>query len=229
MSVIETKELKKTYEVGRIKVDALRGVTMKIEEGDFVTFAGPSGSGKTTLLNLVGGLDDITSGEVFFEGVKINDLSQSKLSQIRLNKIGFIFQQYNLIPVLTAYENIEYPLLLQGIKPDERKERIMNALEEVNIAELAHRKPNDMSGGQQQRVAIARALVIRPKIVLADEPTANLDSKNSESLIDQMRSINETDKVTFIFSTHDPMVMGKSKRLIILKDGMIASEKRNNV
>lgn len=229
MPVVKIEDLKKTYQLGKIKVEALRGVTANIEEGDFVTFAGPSGSGKTTLLNLIGGLDDITSGEIVLDNERINNLNQSKLSQIRLNKISFIFQQYNLIPVLTAYENVEYPLLLQGIKESEREKRIMDVLEEVNIGELAHRKPNDMSGGQQQRVAIARALAIRPKIVLADEPTANLDSKNSESLIDLMRKINERDKVTFIFSTHDQMVMGKSTRLLILKDGKIESDKKNNV
>jgi putative ABC transport system ATP-binding protein len=224
MSVIVTKELKKTYITGKVKVEALRGITVEIAEGDFASFAGPSGSGKTTLLNLIGGLDDITSGEVFLDGTRINDLSQSKLSEIRLKKISYVFQQYNLIPVLTAYENIEYPLLLAGIKSEERASRIHKSLENVYIEELAGRKPQDMSGGQQQRVAIARALAVNPKIVLADEPTANLDSKNSSALIDLMRELNEKHKVTFVFSTHDPMVMEKSKRLILLKDGMIESD-----
>jgi len=226
MAVVEVRDLKKTYKLGKITVEALRGVTVDIKQGDFVTFAGPSGSGKTTLLNLIGGLDDITEGEILLDGRKINDLGQGRLSEIRLQKIGFIFQQYNLIPVLTAYENIEYPLLLQGVGDAERRSRIEAALKEVNIGELSSRRPNDMSGGQQQRVAIARALAIRPKIVLADEPTANLDSKNSESLIDLMREINGRDGVTFIFSTHDQMVMGKSKRLLYLKDGRIEKEEK---
>jgi putative ABC transport system ATP-binding protein len=226
MAVIETKDLKKIYITGEIKVEALRGITVSIEEGDFVAFAGPSGSGKTTLLNLIGGLDDITSGEVYLDGTKINDLSQSKLSEIRLKKISYIFQQYNLIPVLTAYENVEYPLLLSGIKVAESRPRILSALRNVHIEELAGRRPNDMSGGQQQRVAIARALAINPKIVLADEPTANLDSKNASALIDLMRTLNEEQKVTFILSSHDTMVMEKSKRLIHLKDGMIESDEK---
>lgn len=228
MPVIETKDLKKTYVTGKVAVEALRGVTVKIEPGEFVAFAGPSGSGKTTFLNLIGGLDDITAGEAWLDGVKINNLNQTKLSEIRLKNISYIFQQYNLIPVLTAYENVEYPLLLEGIKLAERKQRILKALKDVHIAELAGRKPGDMSGGQQQRVAVARALAIEPKIVLADEPTANLDSKNSASLIDLMRELNESQQVTFVFSSHDPMVMEKSKRLIILKDGMIDKDQRQN-
>lgn len=228
MAVIETKDLKKTYITGKVKVEALRGITVKIEVGDFAAFAGPSGSGKTTFLNLIGGLDNITAGEVFLDGIKINALSQTKLSEIRLKKISYIFQQYNLIPVLTAYENVEYPLLLEGIKSSERKQRILKALQDVHIADLAERKPNDMSGGQQQRVAVARALAVNPKIVLADEPTANLDSKNSASLIDLMRELNESQKVTFVFSSHDPMVMEKSKRLIILKDGLIERDQKQN-
>jgi putative ABC transport system ATP-binding protein len=226
MAVIATKDLKKTYITGEVKVEALRGITVEIEEGDFASFAGPSGSGKTTLLNLIGGLDNITSGEVFLDGTRINDLKQSTLSEIRLKKISYIFQQYNLIPVLSAYENIEYPLLLAGIKSEERSSRIRKSLENVYIKELAERKPQDMSGGQQQRVAIARALAVNPKIVLADEPTANLDSKNSSALIDLMHELNEKHKVTFVFSTHDPMVMEKSRRLILLKDGMIESDQR---
>lgn len=228
MSVIETKDLKKTYLSGKINVEALRGVSVGIGAGEFVAFAGPSGSGKTTLLNLIGGLDDITAGEVFLDGTRINDLNQTRLSQVRLTKISYIFQQYNLIPVLTAYENVEYPLLLAGVKTDERKQRITKALANVHIQELAERKPNDMSGGQQQRVAVARALAIKPKIVLADEPTANLDSKNSVALIDLMRELNERQKVTFVFSSHDPLVMERSKRLIILKDGMIERDQEQN-
>ncbi len=221
MECVRTIGLKKVYDRGRMPVEALRGVDLTVERGEFLALVGPSGSGKTTLLNLIGGLDRPTEGKVFIEGRDITLLSGSELAELRLRRIGFVFQEYNLIPVLTALENVEYVMLLQGVKERERRERALAILKEVGLEGLEDRRPMELSGGQQQRVAVARAIVANPAIVLADEPTANLDSKTGGALLDLMRRLNEEKGVTFIFSTHDPMVMERAKRVVRLKDGRI--------
>lgn len=223
--IIETKKLVKVYEESKVRVNALRGVDLKVDKGGFMAIAGPSGSGKTTLLNLIGGLDNPTSGSVIVAGEDLADLSKSRLSDLRLNHLGFIFQAYNLIPVLTARENVEYVMLLQGVSENERIERAEEILSEVGLSDYINVRPNEMSGGQQQRVAVARAIVSNPDVVLADEPTANLDSVTGESLLEMMQEMNGARSVTFIFSTHDKMVMNHARRLVILKDGMIAEDK----
>jgi putative ABC transport system ATP-binding protein len=223
--IIETKKLVKVYEESKVRVNALRGVDLKVNKGEFMAIAGPSGSGKTTLLNLIGGLDNPTSGSVIVAGADLADLSKSRLSDLRLNHIGFIFQAYNLIPVLTARENVEYVMLLQGVSEMERIERAEEILNEVGLSDYINVRPNEMSGGQQQRVAVARAIVSNPDVVLADEPTANLDSVTGKSLLEMMEEMNRTRSVTFIFSTHDKMVMNYARRLLTLKDGMIAEDK----
>ena len=222
--VVETRNLVRTFQAGELEVHALRGVDLVINRGEFVAIAGPSGSGKTTLFNLIGGLDDPTSGEVLVDQVKLAGMSRKDLSMLRLEKVGFVFQAYNLIPVLTAYENVEYPLLLRRIAPDERRRRVTRMLDAVGLSEMMHRRPSRMSGGQQQRVAVARALVTQPAVVLADEPTANLDSETGKALMELMRTLNQEEQTTFLFSTHDPMVMEESRRLIRLKDGNIDSD-----
>ncbi len=213
--------LRKIYDAGHMPVEALRGVDLTIEKGEFLALVGPSGSGKTTLLNLIGGLDRPTSGKVFIEGKDITGFTSSQLAELRLRRIGFVFQEYNLIPVLTALENIEYVMLLQGVPADERRRRALSILEEVGLGGMGDRKPGKLSGGQQQRVAVARAIVSEPAIVLADEPTANLDSTTGGSLLDIMKRLNETRGITFIFSTHDPMVMDRARRVVHLKDGAV--------
>ncbi|MFQ6033459.1 MAG: ABC transporter ATP-binding protein, partial [Candidatus Bipolaricaulia bacterium] len=203
---------------------ALRGIDLTIGEGEFLAIAGPSGSGKTTLLNLIGGLDRPTAGRVFLEGEEITALSRSRLAELRLRKIGFVFQAYNLIPTLTALENVEYVMLLQGVAAKERRRRALAILKEVGLEEYADRFPNRMSGGQQQRAAVARAIVARPKLVLADEPTANLDSGTGSELVETMRRLNRDHGVTFVFSTHDPLVMERAERLVRLRDGKIVAD-----
>jgi len=227
MPVVNMQNVVKNYKVGKVEVPALRGITFGIEKGDFAAIAGPSGSGKTTLLNLFGCLDKPTSGTVFIEEHDIIKLSPDELADVRNNHIGFIFQSFNLIPVLTAFENVEFPLILlkQGT-PAERKQKIMNMLASVGIADLASRRPNEMSGGQMQRVAIARALIKDPDYVLADEPTANIDTKTGHEILDLMQEMNEKKGTTFVFSTHDPQVMGHAKRLINIRDGQIESDER---
>ncbi|MDP3981520.1 MAG: ABC transporter ATP-binding protein [Chlamydiota bacterium] len=205
-----------------VPVYALKEVSLKIPDGDFMALAGPSGSGKTTLLNLIGGLDTPSSGSIEIDGDKIHRLSMSKLSRIRLRKIGFVFQSYNLIPVLTALENVEFVLLLQGMGLQKRRQLALSILQEVGLRGYEHTIPTRMSGGQQQRVAVARAIVSEPAIVLADEPTANLDSSTAAGLLDMMIELNEQKKITFVFSTHDPLVMAKASRVVHLRDGMIA-------
>ncbi len=222
--MIKLENLKKTYNPGKIEVHALDNVSINIEEGEFLTIHGPSGSGKTTLLNILGCLDIATSGDYYFKERDVSKLSMSDLSNIRRTNIGFIFQTYNLIPVLTAYENVELSLMLARRKY--KKEDILNALDDVGIKDLAKRFPREMSGGQQQRVSIARALVKSPKLILADEPTANLDSENATMIMKAMQEMNEKYNVTFIFSTHDPLVMSFAKRLIKLKDGKIETDER---
>jgi putative ABC transport system ATP-binding protein len=217
----------KNYKVGRVEVPALRGITFSIEKGDFAAIAGPSGSGKTTLLNLFGCLDKPTSGAVFIEEHDSIKLNPDQLADVRNQHIGFIFQSFNLIPVLSAFENVEFPLLLlKKDGPGRRRKKVMDMLGNMGIAELAGRKPSEMSGGQQQRVAIARALVKNPDYVLADEPTANIDTKTGHEILDLMQKMNQTMGTTFVFSTHDPLVMEHAHRLIKVRDGQIESDER---
>jgi putative ABC transport system ATP-binding protein len=224
--IIITKHLKKIYSDGGIPVHAVRGIDLTIGVGEFSAIVGPSGSGKTTFLNLISGLDRPTEGEVYLNGRLLSDLSGKDLSDFRRDHIGFIFQAYNLIPVLTVEENIEYVMLLKGIPRNERHQRVVDILEQVGLSGLENRKPPRLSGGQQQRVAIARAMVSQPSLILADEPTANLDSETGEELLEIMLSLNQNTGMTFLFSTHDKMVMEKAKRIIILKDGKIAADEK---
>ncbi len=227
MSLMELNKVKKSYQQGKIEVPALRGIDLTVEEGEFTIIFGPSGCGKTTLLNMLGCLDTPTEGEICLNGRKISDLSKKDLAMTRRYNIGFIFQNYNLIPVLTAYENVEFALrLIEDSSEKQIKERILKMLEEVGLKGLETRRPNELSGGEQQRVAIARALVKEPKIVLADEPTANLDSKTGIGVIKIMVKMNQELGATSIFSTHDPQIMKYAKRLINLKDGMISTDER---
>ena len=215
----------KNYGEGKVLTKALRGISMKILEGDFSVMMGPSGCGKSTLLNVIGGLDRATSGEVKFNDQDFNTLSNKALSMIRRQHIGFVFQNYNLLPVLNAYENAEYVLMLQGVTPVKRREKVMHLFQEMGLDGLENRYPRELSGGQQQRVAIARAVASEPQLVLADEITANVDSKTAQSLLELMAALNKNNSTTFLFSTHDPSVIKFAKKIIILKDGMIHSEK----
>ena len=224
MRIVECEEVIKTYHQGKVEVAALRGVSLSIEKGAFVALAGPSGSGKTTVLNMIGGLDTADSGRIVVAGNDFNDMNASQLAELRLHKIGFVFQSYNLIPVLSALENVEYVMLLQGVKAEERKQRAVAILDEVGLKDMYHRRPAELSGGQQQRVAVARAIVSDPAIVLADEPTANLDSDNGNGLLEMMKRMNETKGVTFIFSTHDKMVMDYAQRLVNIRDGVVTDD-----
>lgn len=224
MNVIETKGLTKTYNPETIPVHAVNGVDLVIEEGEFTAIVGPSGCGKTTLLNMLGGLDEATNGTVTVAGVTLNGLSEKKLTDFRLNNIGFVFQSYNLVPVLTARENIEFIMLLQNRSTKERRHRVSELLSKMNISKEGDRRPAQLSGGQQQRVAVARALASKPKLILADEPTANLDSHSTTSLLDIMAQMNKDEKATFVFSTHDQRVIDKATRVITLVDGKIESD-----
>jgi len=227
MSLMELNKVKKSYQQGKIEVPALRGIDLTVEEGEFTIIFGPSGCGKTTLLNMLGCLDTPTEGEICLNGRKISDLSKKDLAMTRRYNIGFIFQNYNLIPVLTAYENVEFALrLIDHSSEKQIKEKVLKMLEEVGLKGLETRRPNELSGGEQQRVAIARALIKEPKIVLADEPTANLDSKTGIGVIKIMVKMNQELGTTSIFSTHDPQIMKYAKRLINLKDGMISTDER---
>lgn len=229
MPLIRMKELKKIYHQGKIEVPALRGIDMEIEAGEFTTVFGPSGSGKTTLLNMIGCLDRSTEGEIYFDGCSINQLNRKELAEIRRYNLGFVFQSYNLIPVLSAFENVEFAVrLIDKHNKKERKEMVMKILSEVGLEELADRMPNELSGGQKQRVAVARALVKEPKLVLADEPTANLDSKTSLEVLELMKKMNKELNTTFIFSTHDPQVMEYARRLVEIKDGKITKDQRRD-
>jgi putative ABC transport system ATP-binding protein len=222
--VVVLREVSKEYPLGKLVVPALKGVSLAIRAGEFVSIAGPSGSGKTTLLNLVGCVDTPTSGAVLVDGLDTGRLSERELTKLRLEKLGFIFQSFNLIAVLDTFQNVEFPLLLQGQQNRrERREVVSELLERVGLDKHHHHRPNELSGGQRQRVAIARALVTRPRIVLADEPTANLDTGTGGAIIDLMKSINETQGTTFIFSTHDARVMKHADRVIRLEDGCIVS------
>jgi putative ABC transport system ATP-binding protein len=228
-SAVQLKEVTKTYRTGPIEVPALRSVSVRIAPGEFVATAGPSGSGKTTLLNIIGGLDRADSGEVLVAGRDLQLLSSGQLAALRLQRIGFVFQTYNLMPVLTALENAEFTLLLQGMPARKRRERVEKLFAEIGLAGLEDRRPAELSGGQQQRVAVARAMVTEPALILADEPTANLDSATAIALLDVMEHLNKTTGTTFIFSTHDPQVMERAHRMIRLRDGRIVSDETRNV
>ncbi len=226
MEIIKSTGLEKIYDDNGVPVHALKGINLTIEKGEFTVIAGPSGSGKTTLLNLLGALDKPTRGEVYFKGENIYAKKRKTLSRLRLEKFGFVFQAYNLIPVLTALENIEFSMMLLGVPEKQRRERALTLMEELGIAGLAEKRPNEMSGGQQQRVAVVRAIVNEPEVVFADEPTANLDSKTGANLLDLMQKMNEEKEITFVFSSHDKQVMEKAKRLLILKDGLLESDNK---
>lgn len=222
--LVKTEKVCKLYQQDSIVVNALSDVDLAVGAGEFMSLVGPSGSGKTTLLNLIGGLDSPTSGRIWIRDTEIGKLSRAQLTRMRRKDIGFIFQEYNLIPVLSALENVEYVMLLQGVPDEVRQQKAIAILEEVGLADFIHRRPPQLSGGQQQRVAVARAIVSDPAIVLADEPTANLDSKTGAALLDMMRELNTRHNTTFIFSTHDPMVMERAKRIVTLKDGKVFNE-----
>jgi putative ABC transport system ATP-binding protein len=227
MATLEARDVTKRYEVRGIETLALRGVTLAIEAGEFTALAGPSGSGKTTLLNLFGALDAPTTGVIALDGSDLALLSRSELAALRLAKLGFVFQAFNLIPVLSARENVEFVMELQGVAAAPRRERALAMLAEVGLAELADKRPLEMSGGQQQRVAIARAIVSEPRVVLADEPTANLDSVTASKLIDLMERLNRERGVTFLFSTHDAQVIERARRVVRLRDGSVIADERD--
>ena len=223
-TVIDAHELSKTYTEGPVPVEAVKDVHLHIEAGEFIALVGPSGSGKTTLLNMIGGLDEPTKGKVVIDGTDITGMKENKLIDFRLRNIGFVFQAYNLIPVLTAEENIEFIMLLQGTEKGERKQRVQQLLEEVGLQGKGSSRPSELSGGQQQRVAVARALASKPKFVLADEPTANLDSTTAANLLDIMEKLNKEEGMTFVFSTHDPRVIQRARRVVTLVDGEIEKD-----
>ncbi len=225
--IVRVENVRKIYSDNGVPVDALRGINLTVSPGDFSVIAGPSGSGKTTLLNVIGTLDKPTEGKVFLDGEDVSSKSRRELADIRLRKIGFVFQAYNLNPVLSALENVEFTMMLRGIDAAERKRRGLALLEELGIVGLANKRPNEMSGGQQQRVAIARAISNDPRLVLADEPTANLDSETAVKLLELMERLNHHDGITFVFSSHDPQVIERAHRLLILKDGQIVTDKVN--
>ena len=222
--MIETEKLKKTYKQGSLKVKAVDSVNLKISDGEFTAIVGPSGSGKTTLLNCIGGLDSPTSGNVIIDNELISSYSSGQMIKFRLNNIGFVFQAYNLIPVLTAKENIEMVMLMQGYNKHDMDQRSSDLLNEVGMGDMSKRRPAELSGGQQQRVAVARALASKPKIILADEPTANLDSKSTAKLLDIMSKLNKQENITFVFSTHDQRVIDRARRVVTLEDGKIIKD-----
>ena len=223
--LVSAKDVTKTYQTAKIEVKALRGLTLDINETDFMAIVGPSGSGKTTFLNLVGALDTATDGSLTVLGRDISAMSKQKRADLRLHRLGFVFQAYNLVPVLTAQENVEFVLELQGVG-DNRFNRAREVLDKLGLAEFANRRPNELSGGQQQRVAVARAVASNPKLVLADEPTANLDGENAEVLLQMMQDLNENQDITFVFSTHDLRVVAHAKRVVTLVDGRIARDEK---
>ena len=225
-AIVELRDVTKRYRQGALEVEALRGLSLTVERGEFSTLCGPSGSGKTTALNLIGALDEPSSGTILVEGRDLSTLGRRELSHLRRDRIGFVFQAYNLIPVLSAYENAEIVLALQGAPLEERRERVMKVLADVGLEGLESRRPDELSGGQQQRVAIARAIVADPAIVLADEPTANVDSATAEKLLDLMVDLNRDRGVTFLFSTHDLKVMDRARRVIRIVDGQVDADER---
>ena len=226
--IVQLDSVTKVYQQGQVQVTAVNNVSLAIERGDFAALSGPSGSGKTTLLNMIGALDVPSGGTVLVEDSDLSTLSRSRLSALRRDRIGFVFQAYNLVPVLTAYENAEFVLALQDVPENERRERVMAILKQVGLDGLENRRPDEMSGGQQQRVAIARAIVTNPAIVLADEPTANVDSATAIALLDLMQQLNQDERVTFLFSTHDQRVMDRARRLIRLHDGRVESDEERS-
>ena len=225
MNVVETQDLKKIFKDANLEVRAVDGVSLKISEGEFTAVVGPSGSGKTTLLNMIGGLDIPSAGLVQVGGEELTSYSKNELIDFRLKNIGFVFQSYNLIPVLTAFENIEFVMLLQGRSTKERKERVNELLNAVGLKGRGGNRPSELSGGQQQRDAVARALASKPKFIIADEPTANLDSKSAATLLDIMQKLNEKEGITFLFSTHDQRVIDRARRVVTLTDGVITEDK----
>ena len=227
-TAVRTTSLWKIYPQEPDPVEAVQGISTEIETGDFVAMAGPSGSGKTTMLNMIGGLTRPSRGQIWIGDREITEMSDKDLAQLRLERIGFVFQSYNLLPVLTALENAEFTLLLSGIPKDERRKKVLELFNKIGLSGLEDRKPGKLSGGQQQRVAVARAVVANPALILADEPTANLDSKASADLLDVMERLNQDHGTTFLFSTHDPRVMERSRRLITLVDGQVESDERRN-
>lgn len=226
MEVTKVVNATRVFKIGEMETNALRGVDLNIMNGEFTALVGPSGSGKTTLLQLIGLLDQPTTGSVFINGKDATRLNRDQRADLRKEAIGFIFQFFALIPTLTAYENIEMPLLLNGVKPAERKARVMEMLEAVGLTDRAHHRPDQLSGGQQQRVAVARSLSMRPSLILADEPTANLDTENGKQVMDIMQRLNKETGVTFVFATHDPRVIAYAKRVVTLHDGLIEKESR---
>ena len=219
--IVTCQSVSKVYGEGELQVHAVNNLSLNIRRGEFISLSGPSGSGKTTLLNMIGGLDSLSAGEIIVDGRKISQMKKSELAEMRLHHIGFVFQSYNLIPVLSAYENIEFIMQLQGIHADERRQRADAILKEVGLAGMGERRPTQLSGGQQQRVAVARAMVSKPSIILADEPTANLDSHTSDELLDLMQHLNKEHHTTFIVATHDPKVIEFTRRRIHMRDGKI--------
>jgi putative ABC transport system ATP-binding protein len=222
--IVKLDNVSKFYQQGKVTVKAVEDLSLSLNAGDFVALSGPSGSGKTTILNLIGALDEPTSGTVWLEGLDLSQQNRTRLSKIRRDRIGFVFQSYNLIPVLTAFENAEFVLALQGVPADERQKRVQAIMQEVGLADLMNRRPDELSGGQQQRVAIARAIVPEPAIILADEPTANVDSATANDLLDLMEELNINKGITFLFSTHDQRVMNRARRLIKLQDGKLTTD-----
>ena len=228
MSIIKAENVTKTYQETAVPVHALNGINLEVEEGEFTAIVGPSGCGKTTLLNILGGLDEATSGKVEVADTDITGLKDSELIDFRLKNIGFVFQAYNLIPVLTTLENVEFIMLLQKVEKEKRIKRAMELLKEMEIEDKAGKRPSQLSGGQQQRVAVARALASRPRFILADEPTANLDSKSTANLLDIMARMNKEEGATFVFSTHDQRVIDKARRVVTLEDGKIVSDEKRS-
>jgi len=222
--IVKLDKVSKYYQQGKVTVKAIEDLSLSLDSSDFVALSGPSGSGKTTILNLIGALDEPTSGTIWLEGLDLSQQNRTRLSKIRRDRIGFVFQAYNLIPVMTAFENAEFVLALQGVETDERQKRVQAIMQEVGLGDLMNRRPDELSGGQQQRVAIARAIVPEPAIVLADEPTANVDSATANDLLDLMEELNVNKGITFLFSTHDQRVMNRARRLIQLQDGKLAAD-----
>lgn len=228
MALLTLQGIGKSYRQGELEVHALSDINLEVKEGEFAALVGPSGSGKTTLLNIIGGLDSPTHGSTLLNDIDITGLNEAQLSDFRLFQLGFVFQSYNLVPVLSALENVELVMVLQGQHKKDCRQRAEHYLELVGLAKVMHRRPSALSGGQQQRVAVARALAAGPRLVLADEPTANLDSENATALLDIMHTLSHEEKTTFIFSTHDPRVMDRAERIITLQDGKIVSDEQHH-
>jgi putative ABC transport system ATP-binding protein len=228
MEVVKIENVTRSYKIGKLETQALRGVNLSIEDGEFTALVGPSGSGKTTLLQMIGCLDQPTSGHVYINNKDVTSLNRNQRADMRRGTIGFIFQFFALIPTLTAYENVEMPLLLNGHTPKERKERVMELLKAIDLTDRANNRPDQLSGGQQQRIAVARALASNPKLILADEPTANLDTTNGQQVMEIMKKLNKETGVTFVFATHDPRVIGYAQRVVTLQDGLITKDNKSN-